>query len=97
MAVNQVNTIFGDFKEDDLKIIRDAIQEIADKYNLVHQASVEESMACGIGVCMTCVVPLRGSDGVIRMSRTCIDGPVMDGADVIWNSRGSIPEGTWGA
>ena len=75
----------------------EAIQEIADKYNLVHQASVEESMACGIGVCMTCVVPLRGSDGVIRMSRTCTDGPVMDGANVIWNSRGSIPEGTWGA
>ena len=75
----------------------EAIQEIADEYNLVHQASVEESMACGIGVCMTCVVPLRGSDGVIRMSRTCIDGPVMDGANVIWNSRGTIPEGTWGA
>lgn len=29
MAVNQVNTIFGDFKEDDLKIIRDAIEEIS--------------------------------------------------------------------
>jgi hypothetical protein len=25
----QVNTIFGDFKEDDLKIIRDGIEEIA--------------------------------------------------------------------
>ena len=75
----------------------EAIQTIADKYQLVHQASVEESMACGIGVCMTCVVPLRGSDGVVRMSRTCIDGPVMDGADVIWDSKRKIPEGTWGA
>jgi dihydroorotate dehydrogenase electron transfer subunit len=75
----------------------EAIQEIADKYQLVHQASVEESMACGIGVCMTCVVPLRGADGVVRMSRTCIDGPVMDGADVIWDSKRKIPEGTWGA
>jgi dihydroorotate dehydrogenase electron transfer subunit len=75
----------------------EAIQGIASKYDLMHQASVEESMACGIGVCMTCVVPLRGSDGVIRMSRTCIDGPVMDGSDVVWNSKGVIPEGTWGA
>lgn len=75
----------------------EAIQTIADKYQLVHQASVEESMACGIGVCMTCVVPLRGADGVVRMSRTCIDGPVMDGADVIWDSKRKIPEGTWGA
>jgi dihydroorotate dehydrogenase electron transfer subunit len=75
----------------------EAIQTIADKYQLVHQASVEESMACGIGVCMTCVVPLRGADGIVRMSRTCIDGPVMDGADVLWDSKRKIPEGTWGA
>lgn len=74
-----------------------SIQTIADKYDLIHQASVEESMACGIGVCMTCVVPLRGADGVVRMSRTCIDGPVMDGADVIWDSKGKIPAETWGA
>lgn len=75
----------------------EAIQTMAEKYQLVHQASVEESMACGIGVCMTCVVPLRGTDGVVRMSRTCIDGPVMDGANVIWDSKRKIPEGTWGA
>ena len=74
----------------------EAIQSIADRYGLVHQASVEESMACGIGVCMTCVVPLRGDDGIVRMSRTCIDGPVMDGSSVVWNSKGIIPEGTWG-
>jgi hypothetical protein len=29
MAINQVNTIFGDFKEDDLKIIRDSIEEMS--------------------------------------------------------------------
>jgi dihydroorotate dehydrogenase electron transfer subunit len=74
-----------------------AIQEIADKYKLVHQASVEESMACGIGVCMTCVVPIRREDGIVRMTRTCIDGPVMDGASVVWDSNRKIPEGTWGA
>jgi dihydroorotate dehydrogenase electron transfer subunit len=74
-----------------------AIQVIADQFKLVHQASVEESMACGIGVCMTCVVPIRGEDEIVRMTRTCIDGPVMDGSKVIWNSNRQIPEGTWGA
>jgi dihydroorotate dehydrogenase electron transfer subunit len=73
------------------------IQEIADEHKLVHQASVEESMACGIGVCMTCVVPIRHDDGIVKMTRTCIDGPVMDGSRVIWNSNRKIPEGTWGA
>ena len=31
----QVNTIFGDFKEDDLKIIRDAIEEISIHYTKI--------------------------------------------------------------
>lgn len=31
----QVNTIFGDFKEDDLKIIRDAIEEISVHYQKI--------------------------------------------------------------
>ncbi|NCZ77285.1 MAG: dihydroorotate dehydrogenase electron transfer subunit, partial [Actinobacteria bacterium] len=48
--------------------------------------SVEESMACGIGVCMTCVVPIRNDDGV-KMVRTCIDGPVMDGSEIMWDRK----------
>jgi len=74
-----------------------AITDIARAKEVMHQCAVEESMACGIGVCMTCVLPVRGEDGVIRMLRSCIDGPVMDGADVIWESKRTIPEGTWGA
>ncbi|MBU6353157.1 MAG: dihydroorotate dehydrogenase electron transfer subunit [Actinomycetales bacterium] len=74
-----------------------AIDEIAQKFGLVHQCAVEESMACGIGVCMTCVLPIKGDDGVTRMLRTCIDGPVVDGAMVSWDSKRKIPEGTWGA
>lgn len=73
-----------------------AIQKIADQHRVLHQASIEESMACGIGVCMTCVIPLRDQDGILRMSRSCIDGPVVDGSSVIWDSRGSIPHGTLG-
>ena len=45
---------------------------------------------------MTCVIPIRDEDGVIRMRRTCIDGPVVDGDTVIWDSRRKIPDGTWG-
>ena len=74
-----------------------AVQDIAKQSGIMHQCAVEESMACGIGVCMTCVVPLRDETGAIKMSRSCIDGPVMDGASVIWNSNGVIPAGTIGA
>jgi len=73
-----------------------AIQELADAHGVHHQASIEESMACGIGVCMTCVIPLRDDQGILRMARSCIDGPVVDGSSVVWSSRGSIPPGTLG-
>ena len=75
----------------------EAINVIAEEFNLVHQCSIEESMACGIGVCMTCVLPIKGEDGQIRMLRSCIDGPVVNGESVIWKAKRTIPEGTWGA
>jgi dihydroorotate dehydrogenase electron transfer subunit len=66
-----------------------SINKIAHEFDLVHQCSVEESMACGIGVCMTCVVPVRvGED--LKMLRTCIDGPVMDGSTIIWDKESAI-------
>jgi len=70
-----------------------AITEIADSHGVVHQASVEESMACGIGICMTCVLPVKDSDGKISMKRSCIDGPVMDGSSVCWDLVGKSTEG----
>ena len=66
-----------------------SINKIAQEFDLVHQCSVEESMACGIGVCMTCVVPVRAGDDV-KMLRTCIDGPVMDGSTIVWDKESAI-------
>ena len=73
-----------------------AVDEIAENFQILHQCAVEESMACGIGVCMTCVLPVKDEQDQIKMTRSCIDGPVMDGSKVIWNSSRKIPEGTWG-
>jgi len=70
-----------------------AITEIADELGVMHQASVEESMACGIGICMTCVLPVKNDDGSISMKRSCIDGPVMDGSTVCWDLVGKSTEG----
>jgi dihydroorotate dehydrogenase electron transfer subunit len=65
-----------------------AITTITDSLSVVHQCAVEEAMACGIGVCMTCVLPVENSDGTVSMLRSCIDGPVMDGSKVQWNLVG---------
>jgi dihydroorotate dehydrogenase electron transfer subunit len=61
------------------------------------QVAVEESMACGIGVCMTCVLPVRGDDGLTRMVRSCIDGPVFMGDSIRWDALGTVPADCVGA
>jgi dihydroorotate dehydrogenase electron transfer subunit len=61
------------------------------------KVAVEESMACGVGVCMTCVLPVVGDDGVTRMTRSCIEGPVFTGDRIRWDSLGAVPADALGA
>ena len=67
-----------------------AINAITSKSEVIHQCAVEESMACGIGICMTCVLPVADETGAVSMLRSCIDGPVMDGAYVQWDKVGQV-------
>lgn len=67
-----------------------AINQITTGTDVVHQCAVEESMACGIGICMTCVLPVKDESGNLSMLRSCIDGPVMDGSLVAWESVGQV-------
>jgi dihydroorotate dehydrogenase electron transfer subunit len=69
-----------------------AITALVADTDVIHQCAVEESMACGIGICMTCVLPVRNEDGSTSMLRSCIDGPVMDGSTVRWDLVGKVPE-----
>ena len=48
------------------------------------QLAVEEYMACGIGVCWTCVIPTRDGEAEPRHERACTEGPVFDGARLAW-------------
>jgi hypothetical protein len=42
-------------------------------------------MACGLGVCWTCVVPVLAKDGRGWWNmRACVEGPVFNGARVWW-------------
>jgi dihydroorotate dehydrogenase electron transfer subunit len=69
-----------------------AISELTAGTDVVHQCAVEEAMACGIGICMTCVLPVMDESGKVAMLRSCIDGPVMDGSQVQWQMVGQVPE-----
>jgi dihydroorotate dehydrogenase electron transfer subunit len=74
-----------------------SVTDVAGQHGAVTQTAVEESMACGIGVCMTCVLPVVGDDGRTRMVRSCVDGPVFRGDRVRWADVGTVPVETVGA
>jgi dihydroorotate dehydrogenase electron transfer subunit len=73
------------------------VTALAGRYDIPVQVAVEEAMACGVGVCMTCVLPVVGTDGITRMVRSCIDGPVFRGEQVRWDDVGTIPFDAFGA
>ena len=70
-----------------------AVTSLAARHGARAWCATEESMACGIGVCMTCVLPVRGADGVTRMTRSCTEGPTFAGDAVRWDSVGTGPGG----
>lgn len=78
-----------------------AVTDVATSLGAVAHVAVEESMACGIGICMTCVMPVVGDDGATRMVRACVEGPVFRGDRVRWDSftggRGLVPADAVGA
>jgi dihydroorotate dehydrogenase electron transfer subunit len=74
-----------------------AVTDIAGERGIPCQVAVEESMACGIGVCMTCVLPVVGDDGQTRMVRSCVEGPVFLGDRVRWDDVGTVPADVLGS
>ncbi len=55
---------------------------IARELDLPCQVSLESPMACGIGVCFSCVKKIRDASGNWDYRRTCVEGPVFDAVDV---------------
>jgi dihydroorotate dehydrogenase electron transfer subunit len=74
-----------------------AVAGLCSERGIPCQVAVEESMACGIGVCMTCVLPVIGDDGRTRMARSCVEGPVFLADRVRWDDVGTVPHDTVGA
>jgi dihydroorotate dehydrogenase electron transfer subunit len=54
-----------------------ATAELARRYQLPCQVSLEEFMACAVGGCAGCTVEVRTPQGP-AMKRVCVDGPVFD-------------------
>ena len=72
-----------------------AVGGIAIKFEVPAELSMDEHMCCGVGVCLTCVIPIKTGDG-LRLAkahqreggweyqRTCTEGPVFDAREIVW-------------
>ncbi|MBT3393307.1 MAG: dihydroorotate dehydrogenase electron transfer subunit [Elusimicrobiaceae bacterium] len=56
---------------------------LAKKYKIQAQLSLEEKMACGVGVCLGCPIKIKTKQGDIY-KMVCKDGPVFNAEDIIW-------------
>jgi dihydroorotate dehydrogenase electron transfer subunit len=60
-----------------------ALAELARQWNIGCHLSLETPMACGVGICFSCVTRVRTSDGW-DYRRVCVEGPVFDAACLAW-------------
>ncbi len=62
-----------------------AIAQIATRRGAACQVSLERAMACGMGTCQSCICKMRAeNEAGWQYKLCCADGPVFDGADVVW-------------
>ncbi len=58
-----------------------ALHHLCQREKIACQLSVETIMACGMGACLGCVVPLKAGG----YAHVCSDGPVFQGGELLWS------------
>lgn len=61
-----------------------ALAKVARTWGVLCQVSLETPMACGIGICFSCVTKVQTPDGW-DYKRVCVDGPVFDAGQLVWD------------
>ncbi|MDA1052035.1 MAG: dihydroorotate dehydrogenase electron transfer subunit [Planctomycetota bacterium] len=62
----------------------EAVAKVTASADVSCRVSLETPMACGIGICFTCVAKVRDESGEWDYKRTCVDGPVFDAELIEW-------------
>jgi dihydroorotate dehydrogenase electron transfer subunit len=62
-----------------------AVSQLAARFNLPAELSLDEHMGCGVGVCLTCVVPIKAGKSW-EYQRACTEGPVFDSQQIAWDA-----------
>lgn len=61
-----------------------AVAQLCERNDTRCLVSLETPMACGIGICFSCVTKVRQPDGGWDYKRTCVEGPVFDAQKIEW-------------
>lgn len=59
-----------------------AVARIAANRGVPCEVSLETPMACGVGICFSCVAKVKQPDGSWDYRRTCVEGPVFAGEQI---------------
>ena len=68
------------------EIMMEKVGEVCEAAGVDCQVSMETPMACGIGICFSCVAKVR-QDGPEEWDykRTCVEGPIFDADKICWH------------
>lgn len=61
-----------------------ALAQQAHRRGIPCQVSLETPMACGVGICFSCVTEVKTETGGWDYQRVCVEGPVFDAASLAW-------------
>jgi len=62
----------------------EAVSKLSAELDLPCEVSLETPMACGIGLCFSCVAKVLDDEGNWDYKRTCVEGPVFDAGKIVW-------------
>ncbi|MHB1425274.1 MAG: dihydroorotate dehydrogenase electron transfer subunit [Gemmataceae bacterium] len=60
-----------------------ALAQLAERWGVPCHLSLETPMACGVGICFSCVTRVRTADGW-DYRRVCVEGPVFEAESLAW-------------
>ena len=86
-----VGELLGDANPNETRVLccgpepmMEAVARLAHSRSFECEVSLETPMACGIGICFTCVAKI-GTPDDWDYKRTCVEGPVFDSKEVLWH------------
>ena len=62
----------------------EAVAHLAGERGVPCRLSLETPMACGIGICFSCVTKVKDDTGEWDYRRTCVEGPVFDAEKIVF-------------